>query len=36
MMIAATCVSHGVTELLTADRDSGRFGALDVRNPLVG
>ena len=34
--IAAICVSHGVTELLTADRDFGRFGALNVRNPLVG
>ncbi len=34
--IAALCVAHGVRELWTADRDFGRFGALRVRNPLVG
>lgn len=35
--IAALCVSHGVRELWSADRDFGRFGtALSVRNPLVG
>jgi uncharacterized protein len=33
--IAAICISHGVRELLTADRDFGRFPALEVRNPLV-
>ena len=32
--IAALCVSHGVHELWTADRDFGRFPALQVRNPL--
>jgi toxin-antitoxin system PIN domain toxin len=35
--IAALCVSHGVRELWSADRDFGRFGsAVRVRNPLVG
>jgi uncharacterized protein len=35
--IAALCVSHGVRELWSADRDFGRFGpSLAVRNPLVG
>ncbi|NBV45561.1 MAG: PIN domain-containing protein [Planctomycetia bacterium] len=33
--IAAICLSHGVTELWTADRDFGRFPALRVRNPCV-
>ena len=33
--IAAICLSHGVTELWTADRDFGRFPDLRVRNPLV-
>jgi uncharacterized protein len=33
--IAALCVSHGVTELWSADRDFSRFPALVVRNPLV-
>ena len=33
--IAALCVAHGVTELLTADRDFSRFPSLSVRNPLV-
>lgn len=32
--IAAICLSHGVTELLTADRDFSRFHELPVRNPL--
>ena len=32
--IAAICLSHGVTELLTADRDFSRFHELVVRNPL--
>jgi len=32
--IAAICLSHGVTELWTADRDFSRFPALRVRNPL--
>lgn len=33
--IAAICLSHGVTELWTADRDFGRFPALRVRNPCL-
>lgn len=33
--IAAICLSHGVDELLTADRDFGRFPALRTRNPLI-
>lgn len=33
--IAAICLSHGVRELWTADRDYGRFPALRVRNPLI-
>lgn len=34
--IAAICVQHGVLELLTSDRDFGRFSSLKTRNPLVG
>ena len=33
--IAAICLSHGVRELWTADRDFRRFPALATRNPLV-
>ncbi|HYW32737.1 MAG TPA: hypothetical protein VE869_14655, partial [Gemmatimonas sp.] len=33
--IAALCVSHGVAELWSADRDFSRFATLTVRNPLV-
>lgn len=33
--IAALCVSHGVAELWSADRDFSRFVGLTVRNPLV-
>ena len=33
--IAALCLAHGVTELLSADRDFGRFPELRTRNPLV-
>ncbi|MEA1934551.1 MAG: TA system VapC family ribonuclease toxin [Thermodesulfobacteriota bacterium] len=33
--IAALCIQNGVTELLTADRDFGRFRELKTRNPLV-
>ncbi len=33
--IAALALENGVTELLTADRDFGRFPGLRVRNPLV-
>ena len=34
--IAAICVSHGVAELWSADRDFSRFPQLAVRNPLIG
>lgn len=34
--IAATCIGHGVSELLTADRHFDRFPALRTRNPLIG
>lgn len=33
--VAAVCLSHGVRELLTADRDFGRFPGLTTRNPLT-
>lgn len=33
--IAALCLSHGVRELWSADRDFSRFPDLRVRNPLV-
>ena len=33
--IAAMCLSHGVAEFLTADRDFSRFPSLPVRNPLL-
>lgn len=34
--VAALCLHHGVSALLSADRDFSRFGELKVRNPLVG
>jgi uncharacterized protein len=34
--IAAICLSHGVAELWSADRDFSRFPALAVRKPLIG
>lgn len=34
--VAAVCITHGVTELWTADRDFSRFPGLAVRNPLQG
>jgi toxin-antitoxin system PIN domain toxin len=34
--VAALCVSHGVRELWTADRDFSLFGAVKTRNPLAG
>jgi len=34
--VAAVCRQHGVRELWTADRYSGRFPGLKIRNPLVG
>ena len=33
--IANSCLSHGVRELWTVDRDFSRFPAIKVRNPLV-
>jgi len=33
--IAALCIYSNVRELLSADRDFSRFGALTTRNPLV-
>jgi toxin-antitoxin system PIN domain toxin len=33
--IAALCIYSNVRELLSADRDSSRFGLLKTRNPLV-
>lgn len=33
--VAALCVSHGVRELWSADRDFSRFTGLVTRNPLV-
>lgn len=32
--IAALCLEHGVSELLTADRDFSRFADLRISNPL--
>lgn len=34
--IASICLSHGVSELWTADRDFMKFPALKAVNPLVG
>lgn len=34
--IAALCLSHGVRQLLSADRDFSRFPPLKIKNPLVG
>jgi toxin-antitoxin system PIN domain toxin len=33
--VAALCQQHGISELLTADRDFSRFPGLRVRNPLI-
>lgn len=33
--IAALCLTHGIRELWTADRDFGRFPSLTCRNPLA-
>ena len=33
--IAALCLEHGVSELLTGDRDFGRFEGLKVVNPFA-
>ena len=34
--IAALCLSHGVRQFWSADRDFSRFPSLKLRNPLVG
>lgn len=34
--IAALCLSHGVRQFWSADRDFSRFPQLKIRNPLVG
>ncbi len=34
--IAALCLSHGIRQFLSADRDFSRFPSLKVKNPLVG
>lgn len=34
--IAALCVEHGISELITGDRDFARFQALRVLNPFTG
>ena len=34
--VAALCVSHGIGELWTADRDFSLFAAIKMRNPLAG
>jgi len=33
--IAAICLTQGVSEFLTADRDFSRFPELVTRNPLI-
>jgi uncharacterized protein len=33
--VAALCLHHGVSELLTADRDFSRFPSLKITNPLI-
>ena len=33
--IAALCIEHGVSELITGDRDFARFPGLRVANPFV-
>ena len=33
--IAALCLEHGVTELITGDRDFGRFAELRVHHPFA-
>jgi len=34
--IAAICADHGVTTVLSADRDFGKFPGIRVQNPLQG
>ncbi len=33
--IAALCLEHGISELVTGDRDFHRFGALKICNPFA-
>jgi toxin-antitoxin system PIN domain toxin len=33
--IAALCLEHGVSELITGDRDFARFPSLKIRNPFA-
>ena len=33
--VVSICITNGVAELLTADRDFSRFAGLKIRNPLV-
>lgn len=33
--IVALCLEHGVTELITADRDFARFTGLRITNPFI-
>jgi predicted nucleic acid-binding protein len=33
--VAALCLTHGVRQLWSADRDLGRFPSLTVVNPLI-
>lgn len=33
--IAALCIEHGISELVTGDRDFSRFSSLSVINPFV-
>jgi hypothetical protein len=33
--IAALCMEHGISELITGDRDFARFHSLSVINPFV-
>lgn len=33
--IAALCLTNGISELWTADRDFGRFPTLSTKNPLI-
>lgn len=34
--IAALCMEHGVSELITGDRDFARFDGLAIRDPFTG
>lgn len=34
--IAALCLEHGVTELVTGDRDFSRFPGLNISDPFAG